>query len=226
MKEEIESATKFMVELMRTGSGRKLSEQELESFRKHAITVITLHYEDHWFPEQPIKGSGYRCIRNNGKVDPILARTGQIMGIAAQFLYTLFPHELTMWIDPNEVSYRIGEHGSICILFEAKPHLPPSPPATPPNKKIRSSPEPPATPMKVVPTMNQATTPPQALSYNQHFSPSNSRRASPNQHLQFLQHQHQLALLKEATNSASSNCKDLMRPNHVLPLGERLFVSS
>ena len=37
------------------------------------------------------------------------------------FLYfQTFPSELTMWIDPLEVSYRIGENGSICVLYEHK----------------------------------------------------------------------------------------------------------
>jgi len=35
-------------------------------------------------------------------------------------LHNIFPSELTMWIDPLEVSYRIGENGSICVLYEYK----------------------------------------------------------------------------------------------------------
>ena len=35
-------------------------------------------------------------------------------------IHQTFPSELTMWIDPLEVSYRIGENGSICILYEYK----------------------------------------------------------------------------------------------------------
>jgi hypothetical protein len=35
-------------------------------------------------------------------------------------IHSAFPSELTMWIDPKEVSYRIGENGSICVLYEYK----------------------------------------------------------------------------------------------------------
>merc|ERR1712045_230814 len=35
-------------------------------------------------------------------------------------IHATFPSELTMWIDPLEVSYRIGENGSICVLYEYK----------------------------------------------------------------------------------------------------------
>merc|ERR1712079_836599 len=38
-----------------------------------------------------------------------------------------FPSELTMWIDPLEVSYRIGENGSICVLYEYKENGPQEP---------------------------------------------------------------------------------------------------
>lgn len=231
MKTEIESATKFLVELMKTGSSQcsKLTEEQLHRFRLTVVECLTNYYADHWFPEHPVKGSGYRCIRINGKVDPILVKAGHLMGLAAQFLHSMFPSEFTMWVDPHEVSYRIGENGSICVLYETADNYSyrsaPSPPTTPPSKKIRGSPEPPSTPTKVLPTLcQQVTPPPQALSYQQHFSPSNTRRASPHHQFQFIQHHH-LAFLKE--NSSNNNCKDIaMRSsNHVLPL-ERLFVSS
>lgn len=231
MKTEIELAANFLVELIRTGSSKcfKLTEDQLSLFGDRITEVLTNFYENHWFPEVPERGSAYRCIRNNGKVDPILAKAGHLMGIAGQILHQMFPKEFTMWVDPHEVSYRIGENGSICVLYETKSQhrTPPSPPVTPPNKRIRSSPEPPATPVKILPSLfqQQAVTPPQALSYHQHFSPSNSRRSSPNQHLKYLQ-QHHLALLKEAAANSSINCKDVLRPNHVLPISERLFVSS
>ena len=42
------------------------------------------------------------------------------MGMPTNTIHQTFPSELTMWIDPLEVSYRIGENGSICILYEYK----------------------------------------------------------------------------------------------------------
>ena len=32
-------------------------------------------------------------------------------------MLTYLPSELTVWVDPDEVSYRIGEDGSIGVLF-------------------------------------------------------------------------------------------------------------
>jgi hypothetical protein len=53
-------------------------------------------------------------------MDPIIGQAGEGCGLSATFLHQTFPSELTMWIDPLEVSYRIGENGSICVLYEYK----------------------------------------------------------------------------------------------------------
>ena len=47
-------------------------------------------------------------------------QAAEIVGMPTNTIHQTFPSELTMWIDPLEVSYRIGENGSICILYEYK----------------------------------------------------------------------------------------------------------
>lgn len=79
------------------------------------------HYQHHWFPDRPQKGSGYRCIRINHEMDPLIGRAAGRIGLTAAQLFSLLPRELTLWVDPYEVSYRIGEDGSICVLYEAEP---------------------------------------------------------------------------------------------------------
>lgn len=117
MKLEIMSASNFLAHLVRLGR-RNVSENQLTKFRDELMTVLRRRYKDHWFPEKPFKGSGYRCIRINGKMDPIIGQAGEAVGLSSTFLHQTFPSELTMWIDPLEVSYRIGENGSICVLYE------------------------------------------------------------------------------------------------------------
>lgn len=119
MKLELLSASNFLVHLIRLGR-RNVSESQLSKFRDCLIEVLRRRYRDHWFPEKPFKGSGYRCIRINGKMDPIIGQAGEGCGLTPTFLHQTFPSELTMWIDPLEVSYRIGENGSICVLYEYK----------------------------------------------------------------------------------------------------------
>jgi len=127
---ELQSAANFLVHLIRrkhTGS-----DVQLEKFRVAIVEVLRRRYRDHWFPDKPCKGSGYRCIRINGRVDPIIAQAAEIVGMPANTIHQTFPSELTMWIDPLEVSYRIGENGSICVLYEYKENVPAAPwrPAT------------------------------------------------------------------------------------------------
>lgn len=117
MRIEIKSAADFLVDLVRLNNSG-LTEPQLDKFRENVCDILVRHYTDHWFPDQPFKGSGYRCIRINGKMDPLIARAGFMMGLAVSFLRSLFPTELTMWVDPKEVAYRIGENGSICVLYE------------------------------------------------------------------------------------------------------------
>merc|ERR1712211_101424 len=93
-------------------------ESTLQKFHEALIDVLRRRYRDHWFPEKPFKGSGFRCIQINGKMDPVIGQAGDSCGLSSAFLHSTFPSELTMWIDPLEVSYRIGENGSICVLYE------------------------------------------------------------------------------------------------------------
>jgi len=117
MKCEIESAANFLSNLLRLHSSL-LTGDQLENFRRSIETHLADHYQHHWFPDKPCKGSGYRCLRINHKMDPIIAKAGVTCGLDESALRTVLPNELTLWVDPREVSYRIGENGSICVLFE------------------------------------------------------------------------------------------------------------
>ncbi|XP_071306293.1 protein BTG2 [Agelaius tricolor] len=123
MVPEIAAAVGFVSGLLRTRGC--VSEQQLQVFSGALREALTEHYRHHWFPEKPSKGSGYRCIRINQRMDPLLSRAAGQGGLAVPQLLQLLPRELTLWVDPYEVSYRIGEDGSICVLYQAS--KPPSP---------------------------------------------------------------------------------------------------
>merc|ERR1712020_96082 len=141
MKLELQSAANFLVHLIRLGRRNPaVNEQQLEKFRAAVVEILRRRYRDHWFPEKPFKGSGYRCIRINGKMDSIIGQAGEGCGLSSTFLHQTFPSELTMWIDPLEVSYRIGENGSICVLYEYKEGVSePGKPSTDLNNKNSAS---------------------------------------------------------------------------------------
>jgi len=138
MKLELQSASNFLVHLVKLSSRISVGEDQLVKFRDSLVEVLRRRYRDHWFPEKPFKGSGYRCIRINGRMDLVIAQAGEACGLDPSVIHATFPSELTMWIDPLEVSYRIGENGSICVLYEYKEDGP-NEPWRPNNAKTSSN---------------------------------------------------------------------------------------
>jgi protein Tob/BTG len=126
MRIEVHSAADFLMNLLRVRHVNSLSESQLLTFKGSLQDVLLQRYRSHWYPEVPTKGSGYRCIRINGKLDPIIEQAGTAVGLNARQLKKMLPQELTMWIDPDEVSYRIGENGSICVLYNQADRASPS----------------------------------------------------------------------------------------------------
>ena len=66
-----------------------VNEQQLEKFKAAIVEVLRRRYRDHWFPEKPFKGSGYRCIRINGKMDPVIAQAAETCGLAANLIHSV-----------------------------------------------------------------------------------------------------------------------------------------
>jgi len=118
MKREVYSAVNFVAKLLQTNN-RNVDPGLVDNFSRILVGMLCERYDTHWFPEKPFKGSGYRCVRITQRImDPVLAKAGEAVGMSPGALYNLLPHELAVWIDPSEVSYRIGEEGSICVLFD------------------------------------------------------------------------------------------------------------
>lgn len=115
MKTEVRLACGFVSTLMR--QNRNISEQQMDAFRTKLEELLCARYKHHWHPQNPLLGSGYRCIRINHNCDPIIAEAAQASGVKKYDDLNL-PEELTLWVDPRDVSYRIGENGSICRLID------------------------------------------------------------------------------------------------------------
>lgn len=125
MKVEVQIACRFLMDLLKRSN--RVSAKQLEHFRNTLEEMLCAHYKHHWHPQRPLLGSGYRCIRINHGMDPMIAEAAQASGVSNTQLN--FPEELTVWVDPNDVSFRIGENGSICkldgsSLFDEAPSKP------------------------------------------------------------------------------------------------------
>lgn len=116
MKDEIQSAVDFLTNILR--SRDDVNETQTRQFSSTLRTLLSKRYQDHWFPEKPFKGSGYRCIRLNHNMDPLILQAGKMCGLGYSFLESSFPPELTIWVDPHDVSFRIGENGSVGVLYQ------------------------------------------------------------------------------------------------------------
>ena len=115
---ELESTANFIIHLIRISPKSSWEEKSLNKFKEAIIEVLKRRFRDHWNPEKPFKGSGYRCIRINRRIDPIITQAATVSQLNVENIQACLPQELTIWVDPLEISYRIGENGSICVLYE------------------------------------------------------------------------------------------------------------
>ena len=118
---EIQSAANLLMHIVRLG---RVPEDEIDEFGRNLVASMRRRYRDHWDPTIPRKGSGYRVISFGDRIHPIIAQAAD--GCMSPWLiYRTLP-TLTLWIDPFEVSYRIGENGCISILYDggAQPWTP------------------------------------------------------------------------------------------------------
>lgn len=115
MLDEISAAVIFLVRLIE--KSENFNQEQLEHFKARLSELLIERFENHWFPDQPCKGQGYRCIRVNerDRRDATLEAAATACGLKYEDLK--LPVELTIWVDPNEVCCRFGEHkGSYCTL--------------------------------------------------------------------------------------------------------------
>ena len=119
---EIDSAVSFLASILRaTINGQSLTAEQLLLFQQSLVSAFRHRCDGHWFPERPSRGSAYRCIRIvNRSLDRDLASAATAAGVSETVLRSLLPPELTLWIDPEEVSYRFGEDGSIGVIYDAR----------------------------------------------------------------------------------------------------------
>lgn len=89
-------------------------------FSERMFEYLSLKYEENWCFNSP-KDSEKRSIAvSYEKVDPIVIQSAMDTGLDLEEILKNLPDELTIWIDPGEVSYRIGEEafGKIGVFDE------------------------------------------------------------------------------------------------------------
>lgn len=111
MIQEITVAADFISHLV----SKMLDPKDLENFHKKLRELLSEKFVSHWDPQRPIYGNAYRSIIfSYGYVDPIVLQAAHKAKVTLDSRW--IPSDLTIWIDPSEVSYRIGDSGSIATL--------------------------------------------------------------------------------------------------------------
>jgi len=107
MKNEISVAVQFLVRVIeRSNPNDVFPKEQIEAFKERLTEVLKDRFENHWFPDKPTRGQGYRCIRLNesDKRDKVIDKAASYCGIVYEHLR--LPTELTIWVDPTEVCCR------------------------------------------------------------------------------------------------------------------------
>lgn len=115
MHVEIKVAQNFVLNFLYN----KLPRRRVNLFGEELDSALRDKFADHWYPDKPFKGSAFRCLKITDPADPVLNRAARESGNPIPDITDNLPTDLAIWIDPGEVSYRIGEKGSVKILFSA-----------------------------------------------------------------------------------------------------------
>ncbi|CAC5377402.1 TOB [Mytilus coruscus] len=119
MREEIAAAVVFLSRLVRQCGS--IPNEKMESFSNSLSSVLVEKFKNHWYQDFPAKGQAYRCIRINPEEpnDPVMESAVHKSGLEYKDL-KLFC-ELTLWVDPSDVSCRFGEaNRPVCTLATSK----------------------------------------------------------------------------------------------------------
>ena len=115
MHVEIKVAQNFILDFL----FNKLPRRRVNLFGEELEAALRDKFADHWYPDMPFKGSAFRCLKITDSADPVLNRAARESGNPIPDITENLPTDLAIWIDPGEVSYRIGEKGSVKILYSS-----------------------------------------------------------------------------------------------------------
>ncbi|XP_012673790.2 protein BTG4 [Clupea harengus] len=114
MKEEIAATVFFMARLAQKYG--KLNRIARDTFALSLTSVLFEKFRNHWYPSNPSKGQAFRCLRvNKFQIrDPDIEQACRQSDIDFDDLG--LPSEMTIWVDPGEVSCRYGEKSTpFCV---------------------------------------------------------------------------------------------------------------
>ncbi|XP_013789209.1 protein Tob1-like [Limulus polyphemus] len=113
MHVEVQVALNFLISFLYN----KLPRRRVNQFGEELEKALRRKFQGHWYPDKPMKGSAYRCLKTSFPLDPIFEEATLECGVDLRDIQENLPKELSIWIDPGEVSYRLGEKGPVKGLY-------------------------------------------------------------------------------------------------------------
>ncbi|XP_061893330.1 protein Tob2-like [Entelurus aequoreus] len=110
---EVKVALNFIVSYLYN----KLPRRRADLFGEELERILVSRFEGHWYPEDPLRGSAFRCLHLGAPRDPVVELAAKRSGLDTDEVRANVPEELSVWIDPFEVSYQIGEKGAVKVLY-------------------------------------------------------------------------------------------------------------
>jgi len=107
------------------------SEEQIKTMLERLNTLLNEKFEGHWYPDKPMKGSAFRCINitiDNKSIDQVLLKAALESGFSAKDMLIVFEKGLALWIDPKDVSCRLGKGPIFPIYRKISEKLSPTAP--------------------------------------------------------------------------------------------------
>lgn len=114
---EVKVALNFIVSYLYN----KLPRRRADLFGEELERILVSRFEGHWYPDAPLRGSAFRCLHLGAPRDPVVDLAARRSGLDTEEVRANVPPELSIWIDPYEVSYQIGEKGAVKVLYMEDP---------------------------------------------------------------------------------------------------------
>lgn len=115
---EIQVALNFVISYLYN----KLPRRRVNIFGEELEKALKHKFQGHWYIDKPFKGSAFRCLKTGEPIDVVLEIAARESGVPIGDILENLPAELSVWVDPGEVSYRIGEKGAVKILYSEQKH--------------------------------------------------------------------------------------------------------
>lgn len=114
MHVEIQVALNFLISFLYN----KLPRRRVNQFGEELEIALKAKFAGHWYPNQPAKGSAYRCLKTANPLDPVFEIAARNCGLELADVQEYLPSELTIWVEPGEVSYRMSEKSPVKLLYQ------------------------------------------------------------------------------------------------------------